>query len=259
MQITSGRGTILNKKNDNELMQGYTRVSSCYDETRFVGVAESFMITALLGILNVQPGMRVLDVAAGTGRTAIPLAGTGAMVMALDLTAAMLAHAQAKARSLNLDNLNIQQANARFLPFPDHTFDVVLSFRFFHLFSLEDQQALLDELHRVAKPGGGVFVEYNNAGALWVGGIFHNLFRIFKKQKPLNRQHGDELQTLYKHVQISRLQGFSWPFMGTIGRLSPRLVRSLLALSMKDRLRSFARFVWVESKKHVSGERTFSV
>lgn len=245
-------------KNDWELMQGYTRVSKFYDETRFVGVVESFMISALLDLLNVRPGMRVLDVAAGTGRTAIPLAGTGATVMALDLTSAMLAQMRIKASSLNLDNLSIQQANARFLPFPDHTFDVVLSFRFFHLFSPEDQQALLDELHRVVKPGGRVFVEYNNAGALWVGGILHNLVRLFKNHKPLNRQRGGELQAIYKHVQITRLQGFSWPFMGTIARLSPRLARSLLALSMKAGLRKFARYVWVESTKSVPDEGAIS-
>jgi ubiquinone/menaquinone biosynthesis C-methylase UbiE len=178
--------------------------------------------------------------------------------MALDLTRAMLAHAQAKAQTLNLSNLSIQQANARFLPFPDDTFDVVLSFRFFHLFSLEDQQILLAELHRVVKPGGKVVVEYNNAGALWVGGFLHNFFRIFSGRQALNRQPVDELQTLYKHFQVSHLQGFSWPFMGTVARLSSRLARSLLGLSKKDSLRKFARYVWVESGKPNSGEGTAS-
>lgn len=244
-------------KDDRELMQGYTYVSGFYDKTRFVPAVERFMVSALLDLLNVLPGMRVLDVAAGTGRTAIPLAKTGALVAAVDITPAMLAQMRLKANAMRLDNLQIQQANARFLPFPDHIFDIVLSFRFFHLFSLEDQKSLLEELHRVVRPGGKVLVEFNNAGTLWVGGIFHNLFRVLKMQKPLNRQTGDQLQALYKDVRITRLQGFSWPFIGSIARLSPWLARFMLVLSMKERLRGLARFVWVESTNFMSNEGNY--
>jgi ubiquinone/menaquinone biosynthesis C-methylase UbiE len=156
---------------------------------------------------------------------------------------------QSKVRSLNLNELHIQQANARFLPFSDHTFDLVISFRFLHLFSMDDQKILLGEMHRVVKPGGKVLIEYNNTGALWVGGVFHNLLRMVKRQKPLHRQSENQLRALYKDFRIARIQGFSWPLVGTVARLSPELARSLLRLSMKKRLQSTARYIWVESMK----------
>lgn len=207
------------------------------------------MCSALLKLLDVQAGIRVLDVAAGTGRTAIPLAKTGAMVAALDLTPAMIGRMRCKVLTHNLKNLHLQQANARFLPFPDNTFDVVLSFRFLHLFSVEDQVLLLDEFHRVARLGGKVLVEYNNSGARWAGGIFQDISRFARGKNPLSRAKASQLQTLYQHYQVLQQQGFSLPFIGAVARLSPGIANRLLKLSMQDRARPYARYLWIVSAK----------
>jgi len=241
------------KHKEQELLQAYTRVSSSYDETRFVTDVEDFMLSALLKLLNVRPEMRLLDVAAGTGRTAIPLARTGATVMALDLTPAMMERMRSKAQASGLANLHLQQANAQLLPFPEHTFDIVISFRFFHLFSLEDQIPILSEMHRVSKPDGKVLVEYNNAGAAWTGGIVQDIFRRSKKQQSLNRVNREHLQKLYQPYRVLKQQGFSWPFIGTVARLSPKVAHTLLRWSMNDQLRRYSRYIWVLSTKSPSG------
>lgn len=244
---------------DQELARAYTDASLSYDETRFHPVLEEFMISALLKLLGVREGMHILDVAAGTGRTAIPFAQTGATVIAIDLTPAMIARMRAKATLLDSGNLHTQQANARHLPFPDHTFDVVVSLRFFHLFPLDDQTSLLREMHRVVRPGGQVLVEYNNARSFWVGGFIPDALRCLHGKRPLSRVSHSQLQTLYKDYDIVRLQGFSWPFVGAITRISPRVGKLLLEFSMRDEFAKYARFVWAASVKPDLGRATITV
>lgn len=107
------------------------------------------------GIVNYarpRPGMKVLDLASGTGEPAITLAGQVAPdghVTALDLSSELLATAAERALQLGLTNFSTRQADANQLPFPDQSFDLVTS-RFGVMFL--DQRALR-ESHRVLKPG----------------------------------------------------------------------------------------------------------
>ena len=107
----------------------------------------------LVEATGVDPGDRVLDVAAGTGNAAIPAAQTGASVVASDLCPELLEHGRALAAEQGVE-LEWREANAHALPFGDNEFDVVMScigvmFAPFH------QQAA-DELVRVTKPGGRI-------------------------------------------------------------------------------------------------------
>lgn len=246
------------KQSDQELSRSYTRISSFYDETRFgVPFLEEFVLSALLELLDLQEGMRVLDVAAGTGRTAVPLAELGVTVMAMDLTWAMIARMRSKAQQTAWQNLHIQQANARRLPFPDHTFDAVLSLRFFHLFPVRDQMALLHEMHRVVKPGGMVLVEYTNAGSFLVGRVLQDASRRLRRKKPLSRTGSSQIQDLYRDYPIVRRQGFSLPFIGAVARISPGVARWLLEFSMRDGVSRYSRFMWIVStKSDLEGIRT---
>jgi SAM-dependent methyltransferase len=99
-----------------------------------------------------RPGMKVLDLAAGTGEPAISLASRvapGGQVTALDLSAELLEIASGRARERKLTNLVIQQADAHELPFPDNIFDLVTS-RFGVMFF---ETKALHEARRVLKPG----------------------------------------------------------------------------------------------------------
>jgi ubiquinone/menaquinone biosynthesis C-methylase UbiE len=103
--------------------------------------------------LDVHPGERVLDVAAGSGNTAISAARRGARVTASDFVASLLEVAQTRAEIEALP-LATAVADAQELPFEDASFDVVLS-TFGAMFGA-DQQRAADELVRVCRSGGRI-------------------------------------------------------------------------------------------------------
>lgn len=101
-----------------------------------------------------KPGMKVLDLASGTGEPAITLAsrvGPEGHVTAVDLSAELLEIADQRARERGLTNFSTCQADAHDLPFPDQSFDLATS-RFGIMFFADCRKALR-ELHRVLKAG----------------------------------------------------------------------------------------------------------
>src|SRR6478672_11944315 len=76
--------------------------------------------------IGIQPGARVLDVACGTGNTAIPAARAGAEVTGVDIATNLLAQAEKRARAEGLP-AHFQEGDAEQLPFGDGEFDVVLT------------------------------------------------------------------------------------------------------------------------------------
>lgn len=108
---------------------------------------------ALVDYAQPRSGMKILDLASGTGEPAISLASAvqlGGQVTALDLSAELLEIAAGRARERELTNLVFKEADAHELPFPDNSFDLVTS-RFGVMFF--DTKALT-EACRVLKPGG---------------------------------------------------------------------------------------------------------
>ena len=102
---------------------------------------------------GIGPGMRVLDVAAGTGNVAIRAAQAGADVVASDLTPENLAAGRAAATASGID-LEWVEADAEALPFADGAFDVVTSA--FGVMFAPDHHAAARELLRVCRPGGAI-------------------------------------------------------------------------------------------------------
>lgn len=110
---------------------------------------------ALVAYARPQPGMRVLDLASGTGEPAISLAsrvGPQGHVTALDLSADLLRIAEARARQRGLTNVFTSHGDAHALPFDDAGFDLVTC-RFGVMF-FSDADLALRETYRVLKPGG---------------------------------------------------------------------------------------------------------
>jgi ubiquinone/menaquinone biosynthesis C-methylase UbiE len=109
----------------------------------------------LVAACSIQPGERVLDVAAGSGNAAIPAALIGADVVASDLTPELLDSGRAAAADRGA-SLQWRLADAEALPFSDGEFDVVMSCVGV-MFAPHHQQAA-DELLRVCRPGGRIGV-----------------------------------------------------------------------------------------------------
>ena len=113
-----------------------------------------------------RPGMRVLDLAGGTGDLARLFArrvGPSGTVVHTDINLAMLAAGRDKLidRGLALPTV---QCNAEALPFPDRTFDVVSIA--FGLRNVTRKEAALGEMRRVLRPGGAaVVLEFSRVAA----------------------------------------------------------------------------------------------
>jgi ubiquinone/menaquinone biosynthesis C-methylase UbiE len=100
---------------------------------------------------GVGPGERVLDVAAGSGNASIPAAAAGASVIASDLTPELFETGRKAAAEAGVE-IDWQQADAEALPYPDASFDTVLSC--LGVMFAPHHQAGADELVRVLRPGG---------------------------------------------------------------------------------------------------------
>src|SRR6476619_1129429 len=115
----------------------------------------SDMTRAIVEAAQVQPGMRVLDVACGTGEPGISLAAlladTGEVV-GVDLSPAPLKIAEERAAQRGLANARFEQADAHHLPFADNSFDCITS-RLGVMF-FPDLPRALSEMRRVLKPAG---------------------------------------------------------------------------------------------------------
>jgi ubiquinone/menaquinone biosynthesis C-methylase UbiE len=118
-----------------------------------------------LRVARVRPGERVLDLATGTGITAIAARERGAIVTAVDLTPQLLEVARRKAEEAGYEDIDFREGDAEALPFDDASFDVVLS-TCGHMFA-PDQAKVASELARVTRSGGrAVFLAWTPEGGL---------------------------------------------------------------------------------------------
>ncbi|WP_022892950.1 class I SAM-dependent methyltransferase [Agromyces subbeticus] len=107
----------------------------------------------LVDAVGVEPGDRVLDVAAGSGNAAIPAALRGGAVVASDLTPELFEVGRRRAADAGAD-LEWREADAESLPFDDAEFDVVVSCVGV-MFAPHHREAA-GELLRVTRPGGRI-------------------------------------------------------------------------------------------------------
>ena len=110
------------------------------------GDGEAFVVR-----LGVIPGIRALDVACGTGNLTLPLARAGALTTGLDIAPNLLQQARARAEAAGL-RIAFDEGDAEQLPYPDASFDVVVSM--FGAMFAPRPEVVAAELARVLRPGG---------------------------------------------------------------------------------------------------------
>jgi SAM-dependent methyltransferase len=123
------------------------------DYDRLASYGSAAEASRLVRFACVNAGDQLLDVGTGSGIVAIVAAQRGARVTGVDPTPALLAKARDNAELAGVDTL-WQEGVAEFLPFPDASFDVVLS-QYAHMFSAAPERAA-SEMLRVLKPGGRI-------------------------------------------------------------------------------------------------------
>ena len=117
-----------------------------------IGTTLSITGELLCAAVEVHPGQRVLDVAAGNGNATLAAARRGAAVTSTDYVPALLAHGRERAAAERLP-VRFQESDAEALPFADGTFDAVLSV--FGVMFTADQERAAGELLRSAGRAAG--------------------------------------------------------------------------------------------------------
>jgi ubiquinone/menaquinone biosynthesis C-methylase UbiE len=132
-----------------------------------LGTGERALREKLADLAQLRPGEHVLDAGCGTGTLAITAkrrVGPKGAVHGIDPSPEMIARAAKKARKAGMV-VAFQTGVAEALPYPDASFDVVLSTLMLHHLPRAPRQAFAQESGRVLKPGGRVLVADFGAGA----------------------------------------------------------------------------------------------
>lgn len=119
-------------------------------------------------------GKKCLDGGCGGGRFVVALSQLGAQVEGIDVSAAAVQAATERIKERSLEvNAHVQVASVLSIPFPDQTFDYVISSGVIH--HTPNPKKAFNELTRVLKPGGKIFLSvYGNGGLKW---FVNDLFR----------------------------------------------------------------------------------
>lgn len=105
--------------------------------------------------LDAKPGEYILDLGCGDGQLSKRIVASGASVLGVDTSAEMISAARDRW-------IEAEQASAESLPFGNGVFDAVFSNAALHW--VQNQDAMLDEVHRVLKPGGRFVAEMGGHG-----------------------------------------------------------------------------------------------
>lgn len=126
---------------------------------------------AFINRLNLKPGMKVLDVACGSGNLALPAARAGADVTGVDIAPNLVEQARENAKHEGL-NVQFDEGDAEALPYGDASFDAVLTM--FGAMFAPRPELVAAELKRVCRPGG-VIAMANWTPAGFIGQMFKTM------------------------------------------------------------------------------------
>ena len=145
-------------------------------------------------------GARVLDLACGSGRHAMPLAERGASVFGIDLSMPLLV----RANKLVPPVRGVVRGDMRLLPLRDAAFDLVVNlFTSFGYFADDAQHvAVLRGVARVLVPGGKLFLDYLNAQAVREGLVVREERQFGEHRVAIERKLVDDDRFIVKEMHL---------------------------------------------------------
>lgn len=162
-----------------------------------IGTTLQLVGESLCEALDLDAGEHVLDIACGNGNATLAAARRHAIVTGVDYVPSLLESGRARARAEGL-SIDFREGDAEHLPYPDGSFDVVMS-SFGTMFS-PDQERVASELLRLCRPGGRIGLS-NWTPTSFVGQLFGIVGRYLPPPKGLRSpsEWGDEarLRTLF--------------------------------------------------------------
>jgi ubiquinone/menaquinone biosynthesis C-methylase UbiE len=155
---------FLNER-DRKWMRAYDRMAPSYDlmmgiliPSLSIGL-EPFERRTLTKQLQIERGEHVLDISTGTGRNLSLIAksvGPNGRISGMDISSGALFYAKIKIDKKKWKNVELQRANASYLPYKNDTFDAVMHFGGINTFG--EKKRALYEMVRVAKPNAKIVI-----------------------------------------------------------------------------------------------------
>ena len=161
-------------------------------------------VEGIMSLLGLPTGSAILDLCCGHGRHAILLAQQGYHVTGQDLSEVFLEHARADAEAQGVQ-VDWVHSDMRSIPF-ENTFDAVYNMftAFGYLESEEEDQKVLQQVHKALKPGGKFLLETMYRDGLWRRFVPHQINRYDDGLIVLEERNFDPL-TSRMHAQVTML------------------------------------------------------
>ncbi len=173
----AGSGMLPVRLSTAQVRRIYDRLAPFYD--RSTTPFESRARARVLEIIAAHGGGRVLEVAVGPGTAFAQILGlnAGGLTVGLDISPKMLTRAAARARKSGSTSHVLIRADARHLPLPSDSFDVVTNSYMLDLLPVEDIRQALAEYVRVLKPGGRLVLVNMTRTRTWLSRTWEWLYR----------------------------------------------------------------------------------
>jgi ubiquinone/menaquinone biosynthesis C-methylase UbiE len=207
-------------------------------------------IRRLVASAQLKGNERVLDIATGPGFIAEAFARGAREVIGVDLTAAMLAIGEERAKERGISNVSFRIADVQKLPFENEQFDVVVSRLALH--HMQNPGQVVGEMTRVCRMGGTVLVEdiYSSEHA----GRAQYQDRWEKLRDPSHVR----VLPLSEHLRLFREAGLETDGLKTYDDLCPEVERWLATTKApQERAVEVRRLLEEDREKDLSGTRPF--